>query len=144
MPLGSWSDDSEYPQGAELYSSDLKGGDVRRLTNNRSYDAEATVSPDGKWIVFGRQIDGNVDVWLMKSDGTEQTQLTFTRDWQEGAAYFLPDNETDHLPRLAAERHEGAEAHPEETGQRNQTPMTIYHDEARRLRPASREPSPTT
>ena len=30
----------------------------------------------------------------MKADGTEQTQLTFTADWQEGEAYFLPDSET--------------------------------------------------
>ena len=30
----------------------------------------------------------------MKPDGTEQTQLTFTSDWQEGEAYFLPDSET--------------------------------------------------
>ena len=94
MPPGNWSDDTDYPQGAELYSADLDGGNVKRLTDNQWYDAESTVSPDGQWIVFGRQIDGNADLWRMKADGTEQTQLTFTEDWQEGEAYFLPDSET--------------------------------------------------
>ena len=45
MPIGNWSDDTEYPQGAELYVSDLKGGNVQRLTNNKVYEAEVTVSP---------------------------------------------------------------------------------------------------
>lgn len=94
MPAGNWSNDEDYPQGAEIYLSDPEGKNVRRLTNNKWYDAESTFSPDGKWIVFGRQINGNADLWRMKADGTEQTQLTFTKDWQEGEGYFLPDSKT--------------------------------------------------
>jgi Tol biopolymer transport system component len=30
----------------------------------------------------------------MKSDGTGEKQITFTDDWQEGGAQFLPDGET--------------------------------------------------
>ena len=30
----------------------------------------------------------------MKSDGTGQKQVTFTDDWQEGGAQFLPDSDT--------------------------------------------------
>jgi len=126
MPVGNWSEDTDYPQGAELYTSDLKGGNVKRLTNNKYYEAEVTVSPDGKWIVFGRQIDGNMDIWIMKSDGTGEKQLTFTPDWQEGAPYFLPDNKT--ILYRAWQRSVTAELKRirEETGQRNQTPMTIF------------------
>ncbi len=94
MPVGNWSDEREYPQGAELYISDLDGGNIQRLTNNEYYEAEVSVSPDGKWIVFGRQIDGKMDLWMMKSDGTDERQLTFTDDWQEGAPFFLPDSKT--------------------------------------------------
>lgn len=54
MPVGNWSDSNDYPQGAELYTSDLDGRNVQRLTNNQWYEAEVSVSPDGKWIVFGR------------------------------------------------------------------------------------------
>ncbi len=32
MPAGNWSEETDYPQGAELYTSDLKGGNIKRLT----------------------------------------------------------------------------------------------------------------
>jgi Tol biopolymer transport system component len=115
MPLGNWSDWRNYPQGAELYVSDLKGGNVRRLTNNQYYEAEVTVSPDGKWIVFGRQIKGNMDLWVMNSDGTGERQITFTDDEQEGAPYFLPDSETIMFRAWRASRYDV-----------KPTPMTIY------------------
>ncbi len=108
MPPGNWSDDADYPQGAELYTSDLEGEQHQAPDQQPWYDAEATVSPDGKWIVFGRQIDGNADLWRMKADGTEQTQLTFTEDWQEGAAYFLPDSETVIFRAWKQQREEAA------------------------------------
>ncbi len=94
MPIGNWSDSTDYPQGAELYSSNLDGSDVRRLTNNQYYEAEVSVSPNGKWIVFGRQIDGKMDLWRMRPDGSDEKRITFTDDWQEGAPFYLPDNET--------------------------------------------------
>jgi len=95
LPAGSYSDPQDYPTGAELYSSALDGSDVKRLTNNRVYDAEVAVSPDGKWILWARQIDGEVDLWRMPADGSgEQQQITFTKGEQEGGAFYLPDSET--------------------------------------------------
>jgi Tol biopolymer transport system component len=94
LPKGNWSDPADYPKGAELYESDLEGKNVKRLTNNKLYDAEVSVSSDGKWILFGRDVDGKMDLWVMKSDGTGEKQVTFTEDWQEGGAQFLPDSET--------------------------------------------------
>ena len=46
MPVGNWSDEGNYPQGAELYVADMDGKNVRRLTNNKNYEAEVAVSPD--------------------------------------------------------------------------------------------------
>jgi len=94
LPKGSWHDANDYPQGAELYSSDTRGGDVRRLTNNKYYDAECVVAPNGKWILFGRQIDGKMDLWTMKVDGSGQKRITFTDDWQEGGAQIMADSKT--------------------------------------------------
>jgi len=93
-PKGNWSDPQNYPTGAELYTSDLMGGNVVRLTNNKLYDAEVSVSPDGKWILFGRQVDGKMDLWRMRSDGTGEEQITRTPEWQEGGAFYMPDSET--------------------------------------------------
>ncbi len=109
MPAGNYSDPRDYPQGAELYTSDLDGKNVVRLTHNKYYDAEVTYAPDGHSILFGRQVDGRMDLWTMDPDGSHQRQITFTPDWQEGGALFLPDNKTiilrawkkseEHLPR---------------------------------------------
>ena len=95
MSPGRFSDPNNYPQGAELYSSALDGSDVKRLTNNPVYDAEIAVSPDGKWLLWARQIDGKVDLWRMPADGSgEEEQITFTETEQEGGAFYLPDSET--------------------------------------------------
>jgi len=94
LPKGDWSDARNYPTGAELYTSDLDGGNVVRLTNNKYYDAEVSVSPDGKKILFTRSIDGKCDLWIMNVDGTNEHQITFTEEWQEGGSFYLNDNET--------------------------------------------------
>ena len=93
LPRGDYSDPKNYPQGAELYSCNLDGSDVQQLTHNTYYDAEVTTSLDGAWILFTRQIDGKLDLWKMRPDGTEQQQITFTPEWQEGGSFYL-DNET--------------------------------------------------
>lgn len=94
MHPGNYSEVKDYPQGAELYTSDLNGKKVKRLTNNQVYDAEVTYAPDGHKILFGRQIDGKMDLWTMNPDGSNQQQITLTPDWQEGGALYLPDNKT--------------------------------------------------
>ena len=116
MPVGNWSDSNNYPQGAELYSSKPDGSDVKRLTNNQYYEAEVSVSPDGEWITFGRQIDGNMDIWVMKADGSEEYQVTKTDDWQEGAPFFMQDNE--HIIFRAWKKEDYGVVRP--------TPMTIF------------------
>jgi TolB protein len=94
LSKGNYSDPSDYPQGAEIYSSDLWGRDLKRLTSNKVYDAECVSSPDGTWILFTRQIEGKLDLWTMTPDGQDQKQITFTDDWQEGGSQVLPDGRT--------------------------------------------------
>jgi len=125
MPVGNWSDENDYPQGSELYISDLDGGNVVRLTDNEYYEAEVSVSPDGQWVVFGRQIDGQMDLWRMRPDGSDEQQITFTEDWQEGAPFYLPDSET--IMMRAWKRSEYGKISP--------TPMTVFtinHDGSNR------------
>ncbi len=93
MARGNWSDPNNYPQGAELYICSLDGNDVSRLTNNSWYDAEVSISPNGEWVLFTRQTDGMLDLWKIRPDGTEETQITNSTDWQEGGSFYL-DNET--------------------------------------------------
>lgn len=115
MDLGDFSDPESYPQGAELYVSDLTGQNIQRLTDNKVYDAEVSISPNGEWILFTRQIDGQLDLWKMRVDGTQEQQITFTPDEQEGGSFFLPDSETILYRAWKIE----------DQGQRGM-PMTIY------------------
>ncbi len=116
MPIGNWSSSTDYPQGAELYIADLDGGNVVRLTDNEYYEAEVSISPDGEWVVFGRQIDGKMDLWRMRVDGSDEEQLTFTDDWQEGAPFYFNDSKTILTRAWRAS----------EYGKISPTPMTIW------------------
>jgi hypothetical protein len=116
MPLGNWASQDDYPQGAELYSSDLYGKDIVRLTDNEWYDAEVTISPNNEWIVWARQIDGNINLWRMRANGSDEQQITFTEDWQPGAPFYLTDNETIIFQAWRAS----------EYGKISPTPMTVF------------------
>jgi Tol biopolymer transport system component len=94
LPKGNWSRVEDYPQGAELYLSDLEGGNLRRITHNEYYDAEVSFSPDSSQLLFARQVNGVIDLWLANADGSDQRQITNTPDLQEGGAQFLPDSKT--------------------------------------------------
>jgi len=94
MPRGNWSKVGDYPQGAELYTANVDGTNVKRLTNNRQYDAEVSVSPDGEWVLFTRETNGMLDLWRVRPDGSDETQVTHTPDMQEGGAFYMPDSET--------------------------------------------------
>lgn len=94
MPKGNWSDSENYPRGAEIYTANLDGSNLKRITTNKHYDAEVSVSPDGKWILFSRQIDGMIDLWRMKPDGSAAEKITKTPDLQEGGAFYMSDSET--------------------------------------------------
>jgi Tol biopolymer transport system component len=92
LPPGNYSTPGEYPIGAELYTCNPDGSNPKRLTENEYYDAEVSVSPDGEWILFGRDKKGEMDLWRMRPDGSNQIQITHTPDWQEGGAFYLPDS----------------------------------------------------
>jgi len=66
--------------GAEVYLMNPATTNPRRLTDNSAFDGFANLSPDGKKIAFDSTRDTgslNVsDLFLMKTDGTEQTKLT--------------------------------------------------------------------
>jgi Tol biopolymer transport system component len=74
----------------DIFVANLKGKITRQLTNATGYDAEATVSPDGKMIVFTSDRSGDLELWTMKADGSDQKQITFGLGY-DGGAFFSPD-----------------------------------------------------
>jgi tricorn protease len=53
------------------------GGIARRLTNHTGNEFFPHWSPDGKWIAFTGDYDGNSDVYLIPSEGGEPKRLTW-------------------------------------------------------------------
>jgi Tol biopolymer transport system component len=77
--------------GFDIFEADLKGNINRQLTNEPGYDAEATVSPDGKKIVFTSTRSGDLELWTMNIDGTDLRQITDELGY-DGGAFFSPDS----------------------------------------------------
>jgi TolB protein len=74
----------------EIYTARLDGSDLRALTNNGAYNAEATLSPDGKRIIFTSTMDGDIELYTMNVDGSDVRRLTH-RVGYDGGAWFSPD-----------------------------------------------------
>jgi Tol biopolymer transport system component len=75
----------------DIFAIGLNGQGLQRLTSAPGYDAEATVSPDGKTIVFTSMKEGDLDLYAMNLDGTHLRRLT-TEIGYDGGAFFSPDS----------------------------------------------------
>lgn len=87
----------DYSQGYvwALYDYDITtanadGSGTRRLAASPRYDAEGTLSPDGRRIVFTSLRDGDLEIYTMKVDGSEVRRLTHTLGY-DGGPFFSPD-----------------------------------------------------
>ncbi len=74
----------------ELYTSTPDGKDIRQLTNNGFYNAEATASADGKRLIFTSTRDGDIEIYTMNSDGSNVKRITHRLGY-DGGAFFSPD-----------------------------------------------------
>lgn len=74
----------------DLFTARPDGSDIKQLTKSAGYDAEATVSADGKQIVFTSLRDGDLDLYLMNADGQNLRRLT-TELGYDGGAFFSAD-----------------------------------------------------
>jgi TolB protein len=75
----------------DIFEADLNGNILRQLTDSPGYDAEATVSPDGQWIVFTSTRSGDLELYLMRPDGSDVRQVTNELGY-DGGAFFSPDS----------------------------------------------------
>jgi Tol biopolymer transport system component len=77
----------------DIFSANLDGTAIKRLTQSLGYDAEATISPDGKKIVFTSMRGGDLDIYTMNADGTGVKRLTTERGY-DGGPFFSWDGKT--------------------------------------------------
>ncbi|HVF57693.1 MAG TPA: S41 family peptidase [Pyrinomonadaceae bacterium] len=60
----------------DVWTADETGQNVQRLTVHKARDVYPRFSPDGKWIAFSSDRNGNLDVFLIPSAGGTVKQLT--------------------------------------------------------------------
>jgi tol-pal system beta propeller repeat protein TolB len=87
----AWSPDSKKVALVErlpdaksrIWVVSVEGGEPVALTDGKSRDDMPAWSPDGKYLVFVAERGGDVDLWLMRADGSGQTRLTTAKgpDW---------------------------------------------------------------
>ncbi len=101
----SWS----YDENFDIFEKNLRTGKITNLTKTLGYDAEGDYSPDGKWIVFASNRSGYtdnltaeqkklfqqdpsymMDIYKMKSDGTQVQRLTTVAGY-DGGPFFSSD-----------------------------------------------------
>ena len=75
----------------DIFTARADGSDLKRLTDTEGYDAEATVSPDGRKIVFTSMRNGDLDLYVMDIDGKNVKQITDELGY-DGGAFFSPDS----------------------------------------------------
>lgn len=76
--------------GYDIFSADLNGSNLVRLTDTPGYDAEAAISPDGRRIVFTSMRDGDLELYTMAADGTDVKRLTYAKGY-DGGPFFSYD-----------------------------------------------------
>ncbi|MFY9554197.1 MAG: S41 family peptidase, partial [Blastocatellia bacterium] len=62
---------------ADIWTADEDGKNIKRITANKARDVYPRFSPDGKWIAFSSDRNGNADVFIVPSEGGAVKQLTF-------------------------------------------------------------------
>src|SRR5215470_1645760 len=74
----------------DIFTANPDGSDVKQLTNAPGYDAEATISTDGKKVVFTSLRNGDLDIYTMNANGSNVKQLTHELGY-DGGPFFSPD-----------------------------------------------------
>ncbi|MEA2552046.1 MAG: tricorn protease [Fimbriimonadaceae bacterium] len=64
----------------DLWSVPRDGGEAERLTTGAGRKSSPHFSPDGKWIAFTGNYDGNTNVFVMPAEGGVPKRLTYEPD----------------------------------------------------------------
>ena len=76
----------------EIFTADMDGGNLRRLTNSNAIDTNPAWSPKGGEIAFTSSRAGNPHIYLMDSEGANQRRITYEGTYNDGAAWS-PDGD---------------------------------------------------
>jgi tricorn protease len=88
-----YKDKLVFSYGGDLWVVPTMGGVARRITTHPGLELFPKFSPDGKYIAFTGQYDGNFNVYVIPSEGGEPKQLTFLPSPFTSPERMGPNNE---------------------------------------------------
>ena len=66
-----------FTYAGDLWTAPSSGGSAARLTSHPGVEVFGKFSPDGKWVAFTGQYDGDEQVYVVPTSGGDPRQLTF-------------------------------------------------------------------
>jgi Tol biopolymer transport system component len=115
----SWDYDENY----DIYEANTNGTGLKNITHTLGYDAESSISPDGKWIAFASnrlaysvntsaEVKNKLatdpsyfmDIFIMDRNGNNVRQLTNSPGY-DGGPFFSPDGQSIVWRRFTPDGH---------------------------------------
>lgn len=88
----------------DIWIANISGGEARRLTTFPGAEIDPHFSPDGKFVAFSGQYDGNTDVYIISTSGGEPKRLTWypkddlVRGWTNDGQYIVFASSRTNVP----------------------------------------------
>lgn len=133
----------------DLYTLPIEGGEATRITQGMAFDSQPTYAPDGESIAFISDRDGNLNLWVMRLDGSEPRKLTqgnpiteFTSpEWSPDGGHLLVSRTTwgKRTFELVAYQVEGGSGIQITEGDGHNALGAVYSQDGRYLYYAGRE-----
>lgn len=77
----------------DIYAADVNSMEETQLTDTPYLDDGSEYTPDGEYIFFNSNRTGAMQLWRMKADGSEETQITFDENFNDWFPHISPDGE---------------------------------------------------
>lgn len=74
-----------------IFEVDVATGEEKQLTHLATLDDGSEYSSDGKFIYFNSDRTGAMQIWRMKANGKDQTQMTFDKKYYDWFPHVSPD-----------------------------------------------------
>lgn len=74
----------------DIFMADMSGKIVQQITSAKGYDAEATLSPDGKKMIYCSDKSGDLELYVMDLKSGNEKRVTNELGY-DGGAWFSPD-----------------------------------------------------
>jgi Tol biopolymer transport system component len=74
----------------DIFMADMSGKIVKQITSAKGYDAEATLSPDGKKMIYCSDKSGDLELYVMDLKSGKEMRVTNELGY-DGGAWFSPD-----------------------------------------------------